>query len=256
MQPPRPPGEVAHNEDGHSLQNNRGNNRRRGRNNNRNQGNPNQSNRIDNRARGNAPQLLDKYKKLAHDASMNGDRVQAEYYLQFADHYHRVIADNKARVDEARSKRDDNRGPNDDDDDNDGDSNDRRQRNTNRRSRDDGNDNGGERGGDRPDADERQEKRPRKTRRKEQDDDSSDGYAPEENPFTRDERKSAAKPNGRSRTNGRAKKGEGEEGQEGPAIDVAALPPAISTGDESNAKPARKPRARRKPSADEAGEAA
>eukprot|EP00611_Tribonema_gayanum_P027970 TRINITY_DN7056_c0_g1_i1.p1 TRINITY_DN7056_c0_g1~~TRINITY_DN7056_c0_g1_i1.p1 ORF type:complete len:215 (-),score=76.98 TRINITY_DN7056_c0_g1_i1:36-680(-) len=46
--------------------------------------------------------MLDKYKKLAQDAQHNGDRVQMEYYLQFADHYFRVIADNKARQDEQR----------------------------------------------------------------------------------------------------------------------------------------------------------
>ena len=85
--------------------NNNRNNRRRGRGNRNNQGGGNQLNRIDSRARGNAPQLLDKYKKLAQDAQHNGDRVQAEYYLQFADHYFRVIADNKARQDEARAKR-------------------------------------------------------------------------------------------------------------------------------------------------------
>lgn len=102
-----------------SLNNNR-NNRRRGRGN-RNTGGGNQLNRIDSRARGNAPQLLDKYKKLAQDAQHNGDRVQAEYYLQFADHYFRVIADNKARQDEARSKRNDERGQANDDSDEDGD---------------------------------------------------------------------------------------------------------------------------------------
>ena len=59
------------------MNNNRNNNRRRGRGNNRNQGGANSGNRIDSRARGNAPQLLDKYKKLAQDAQHNGDRVQA-----------------------------------------------------------------------------------------------------------------------------------------------------------------------------------
>jgi hypothetical protein len=93
------------------LNNNR-NNRRRGRGNRNQSGGGNQLNRIDSRARGNAPQLLDKYKKLAQDAQHNGDRVQAEYYLQFADHYFRVIADNKARQDEARGKRGDNRNDN------------------------------------------------------------------------------------------------------------------------------------------------
>ena len=99
------------------MNNNRNNNRRRGRGNNRNQGGANSGNRIDSRARGNAPQLLDKYKKLAQDAQHNGDRVQAEYYLQFADHYFRVIADNKARQEEAKAKRQDDRGGNSSDDD-------------------------------------------------------------------------------------------------------------------------------------------
>lgn len=84
------------------MNNNNRNNRRRGRGNRSQGGNPSQMNRIDSRARGNAPQMLDKYKKLAQDAQHNGDRVQMEYYLQFADHYFRVIADNKARQDEQR----------------------------------------------------------------------------------------------------------------------------------------------------------
>jgi hypothetical protein len=86
------------------LNNNR-NSRRRGRGNRSQGGNGNQLNRIDSRARGNAPQLLEKYKKLAQDAQHNGDRVQMEYYLQFADHYFRVIADNKARMEEQRGGR-------------------------------------------------------------------------------------------------------------------------------------------------------
>lgn len=87
------------------MNNNNRNNRRRGRGNRNQGGNPGQLNRIDSRARGNAPQMLDKYKKLAQDAQHNGDRVQMEYYLQFADHYFRVIADNKARQDEQRGGR-------------------------------------------------------------------------------------------------------------------------------------------------------
>lgn len=90
--------------------NNRGNNnRRRGRGNNNNrQGGGQQTNRIDSRARGNAPQMLEKYRKLAHDAHLNGDRVQSEYYLQFADHYFRVIADTRLRQEEQRARRDEN----------------------------------------------------------------------------------------------------------------------------------------------------
>ena len=47
-------------------------------------------NRQDNRQRGNAAQLLEKYKSMARDSQLAGDRVQSEYYLQFADHYFRV----------------------------------------------------------------------------------------------------------------------------------------------------------------------
>ncbi len=96
------------------MNNNRGNNRRRGRgNNSRPQGGGSsgggggqQLNRIDSRARGNAPQMLEKYRKLASDAHLNGDRVQAEYFLQFADHYFRVIADTRQRQEEQRAQRD------------------------------------------------------------------------------------------------------------------------------------------------------
>ncbi|MGJ0237198.1 DUF4167 domain-containing protein [Novosphingobium fluoreni] len=84
--------------------NNNNNNRRRGRGNNRQQGGQ-QLNRIDSRARGNAPQMLEKYRKLAHDAHLNGDRVTEEYNLQFADHYFRVIADQRARQEEQRQQR-------------------------------------------------------------------------------------------------------------------------------------------------------
>ena len=88
------------------MNQNRNQNRRRGRGGNRGQSGGNQGNRIDSRARGNAPQLLEKYKKLAHDASLNGDRVQTEYYLQFADHYFRVVADSRAQREDQRPRRD------------------------------------------------------------------------------------------------------------------------------------------------------
>jgi hypothetical protein len=50
--------------------------------------------------------MLEKYRKLAHDASLNGDRVQTEYYLQFADHYFRVVADSRTQKDDQRPRRD------------------------------------------------------------------------------------------------------------------------------------------------------
>lgn len=96
------------------------NNRRRGRGNNNNrQQNNNRNgydhqNRVDNRARGNAAQMLEKYKKLASDAQHNDDRVNAEYYLQFADHYFRVLADFKSRQEERQGEQQQRR-PNRDD---------------------------------------------------------------------------------------------------------------------------------------------
>ncbi|HSG55070.1 MAG TPA: DUF4167 domain-containing protein [Paracoccaceae bacterium] len=85
--------------------NNNNSNRRRGRGSNRggnSGGAGNQGNRIDSRARGNAPQMLEKYRKLAQEAQLNDDRVQTEYFLQFADHYFRVIADGRAAKDDGR----------------------------------------------------------------------------------------------------------------------------------------------------------
>ena len=83
------------------LINNRQGGRRRGRGGQRPQGMPgNAGNRQDNRQRGNAAQLLEKYKTLARDAQLAGDRVQTEYYLQYADHYFRVLEENRSRFEE------------------------------------------------------------------------------------------------------------------------------------------------------------
>lgn len=96
--------------------NNRQNGRRRGRggggNNNNGprqggggQGRSDNGNRIDSRARGNANQLLEKYKNLTADAQRQGDRINTEYYLQFADHYFRVIADQRGRFEDQQPRR-------------------------------------------------------------------------------------------------------------------------------------------------------
>ena len=86
--------------------NNRQNGRRRGRGGQQvrsgQPGMPDRGSRVDNRARGNAAQLLEKYKSLARDAQMQGDRVNTEYYLQFADHYFRVLSENRSRFEEQR----------------------------------------------------------------------------------------------------------------------------------------------------------
>ena len=78
---------------------------------------PNPGNRQDNRNRGNAAQLLEKYKSLARDTQLAGDRVQTEYYLQFADHYFRVLNENRARFEEQRPRRDDYMSDEDEDQD-------------------------------------------------------------------------------------------------------------------------------------------
>jgi hypothetical protein len=88
------------------LINNRQGGRRRGRGGQRGQnlgGQP--GNRQDNRQRGNAAQLLEKYKSMARDAQLAGDRVQTEYYLQFADHYFRVLSESRARFEDQRRQR-------------------------------------------------------------------------------------------------------------------------------------------------------
>jgi hypothetical protein len=63
------------------------------------------ANRLEVRVRGNAHQLLEKYKVLARDAHQAGDRVAAEYYLQHADHYFRVLNDSRIRQEEMRARR-------------------------------------------------------------------------------------------------------------------------------------------------------
>nr|WP_166180226.1 DUF4167 domain-containing protein [Altererythrobacter segetis] len=213
--------------------NNRNNNRRRGRSN-RGPGGGNQGNRIDSRARGNAPQMLEKYKKMAHDASLNGDRVQTEYYLQFADHYFRVIADTRSQ-NEPRPRRDDR----DQDDSSDGEN--EFEDNTNRSGRD---------SRDFRDADDSAEGH----RRNEGEEVSQDD---EENPFVAESR---PRRNNRPR-NGRAGNANGAaERDEEPSagLDPASLPPAIGTesdAGEEEARPRRRARRPRDAGDDEALEA-
>ncbi|WP_397505404.1 DUF4167 domain-containing protein [Qipengyuania sp. R86523] len=213
--------------------NNNRNNRRRGRGN-RNQGGANSANRIDSRARGNAPQLLEKYKKLAQDAQHNGDRVQAEYYLQFADHYFRVLADNKARQEESKGKRPDDRGQNQSDDDGDEDDGDdrrgnRRQPRSRRDDAEDGN------------------RKPRARRPKNDDQNDDSEFESSDNPFTRrDDEDEAPK---KRRAPRKVKKAD-DANPAGGEIDAAVLPPSIgaseSAGDD---KPT--PRCRKRKQDDE-----
>lgn len=206
------------------MNSNRGNNRRRSRGSNRSQGG-NQLNRIDSRARGNAPQLLDKYRKLAQDASLNGDRVQAEYYLQFADHYFRVIADSKVQKDDFRGRRENERDQDGLDDDGDFDRGGRRPYDDRYDHREEQGDEGGER-------------------------EASSEFEPVENPFTRDNRRNRERPReDRGQRRGRDEQREGDAPARGEpeSIDAAILPPAINptdTAEEPEAAEAPRPRRR------------
>lgn len=213
------------------------NNRRRGRNNNNNrQQNNNRNgfdyqNQIDNRARGNAAQMLEKYKKLAQDAQFNGDRVNAEYHLQFADHYFRVLADFRSRQ-EARQEQQGERRPRDD------------ARDDNRDDRDDWqNDNRTPNYEDQPSSG------------NDDAEDTSDAEISDAEPRERQRDARARRPERGERPahNRNANRGprrhHSEEGDDAPAgLDLAVLPPsiAISSAEEDAAeRPARPPRTRR-----------
>ena len=46
-----------------------------------------------NRNKSNITQQYNKYLKLAKDTFSSGDRIQAEYYYQFTDHYYRLMVE-------------------------------------------------------------------------------------------------------------------------------------------------------------------
>jgi hypothetical protein len=143
------------------LINNRQGGRRRGRGGQRPQslgGRPD-GNRQDNRQRGNAAQLLEKYKSMARDAQLGGDRVQTEYYLQYADHYYRILGESRARFEEQRRQR----GDSDDDEGDD----EQMEAGDDQRSQDDGGDDDRPERNERPDRSERYERerpQPRESR--------------------------------------------------------------------------------------------
>ena len=53
-----------------------------------------------NRNKGNISQQYNKYLKLAKDTFSSGDRIQAEYYYQFTDHYYRIMVELGINIDE------------------------------------------------------------------------------------------------------------------------------------------------------------
>jgi hypothetical protein len=227
--------------------------------------------------------MLDKYRKLAQDAQHNGDRVQAEYYLQFADHYFRVIADSRPRTEDGRGQ---NRNDRDFSNDEDGDEDDLdgqrggqqgRQREE-RQQRDDRPRDDRPRD-DRPREDRPRDDRPRDDRPREGRGDrnrsqrqqnrrdeapaeegetgaegaNDSAFEPAENPFVRSGRTRDARRTRAPRDNASEETAEmtGDAGE----IDASALPPSISASTESEGEPTatRKlpPRRRRKPADDE-----
>ena len=231
--------------------NNRQNGRRRGRGGGpRSPGSvPSQGNRQDNRSRGNAAQLHEKYKALARDTQLAGDRVQTEYYLQFADHYFRVLNENRARFEEQRPRRDDfnayededqdeavNADSGDEQDEQQEERGDREQRQDRNRGR------GREQRADRQDREPRPERQDREPRSDRED-------RPERS--AREEAEPRSIGELRPRRTRRTRDDNGEQGDERISLDV--LPPAIAvvpTSDDADEAP--KPRRRtRRPRADE-----
>ena len=190
-------------------------------------------NRQDNRQRGNAAQLLEKYKSLARDAQLAGDRVQTEYYLQYADHYFRVLEDSRSRFDEQQQTQSQRRRR-DDDDDFDGDD---------EMTADDSGD-----GEDEGEVDTRQ--RPQRRERAERP--QRERFAGDRGGNDRSERPERPR---RDRTNGNQLAG--NEGDERIALGV--LPPPIGAADEAEGeapKPRRRVRKPREENGDEVAPAA
>ncbi|NQV94048.1 MAG: DUF4167 domain-containing protein, partial [Sphingomonadales bacterium] len=155
-------------------------------------------------------------------AQVNGDRVQAEYYHQFADHYFRVNADTIARREEQRIAREEPRGDNSPDN--------RGDNRGNGPSQDDSSDDDGDNYRSRPQPP--QQNRPQRDDRNDRNDrdDMAANDAPEEKKPVRSRRPrqiETAEKNGES--NG---------------LDASALPPAIlqSTEVEVEKKSVRKKR--------------
>ena len=78
-------------------------------NNNNRRGNPaNVLNRVfdsagpEGKVRGTPQQIIDKYQSLAHDATLAGDRVGAENFVQHSEHYSRMLTDAQREIDERR----------------------------------------------------------------------------------------------------------------------------------------------------------
>jgi hypothetical protein len=243
------------------LINNRQNGRRRGRGGQRGQnlgsgGQP--GNRQDNRQRGNAAQLLEKYKSMARDAQLAGDRVQTEYYLQYADHYFRVLGESRSRFEDQRRSRDDDLDDEDGDDEMMEGSDDQQDDRSERQDRN-----------DRQDRGDRDERQPRGDRQARNDRDDRSERAERSDRGPRPER--SERPARRERPRFTRDEGNSDEsGADAPANSNGSggiadiLPPAIgadsvtsrSVEDQAAPRPRRRVRAPRPPEDDEVAPAA
>ena len=215
-------------------------------------------NRQDNRQRGNAAQLLEKYKAMARDSQLAGDRVQTEYFLQFADHYFRVLEDGRSRFEDQQTRR---RGNDDEDEDGDevinadadgdyDDEGEEEQRPAPRRDRPDQRPHRAERSDQdqRPPRPERSDQDQRPPRPERTDQDQRPQRAERDNSDQRPSRPERAR---RERANGAA----GEIAEERIALGV--LPPAIGVGGDTVEAEAPRPRRRvRKPREEDGDEIA
>ena len=192
-------------------------------------------NRQDNRQRGNAAQLLEKYKALARDSQLAGDRVQTEYYLQFADHYFRVLEDGRSRFEEQNQRR-----PRQDDDDDDGEE-----------AVGADTDLGDEDGEDEPRQPPRRDRAPQRDRAEQQEprgdrpqrNDRADRDRPERGDRAEGNRSEANRSERPRRERAEHEQGDGEE-----RIPLGVLPPAIGvSGDDGEAEAPRPRRRVRKP---------
>jgi len=61
-----------------------------------------------NRNKGNVTQQFNKFLKLAKEASSSGDRIQAEYYYQFTDHYYRIMQEMGISIEDNETHEDKN----------------------------------------------------------------------------------------------------------------------------------------------------
>ena len=97
-----------------NMRQNGKNNRQRGRGRRNGNGQINRNTTLDSngpdvRLRGNAQQLYEKYLALANDSSVAGERIQAEAYYQYADHYFRVHSAIVAGSEERRERHQENK---------------------------------------------------------------------------------------------------------------------------------------------------